>query len=174
MTEDEAWKIGVQILRRESAGTIEEHRDEHMMLTTCAVAFAGNGGGIDFIGVWVEPAGAGNARVRFVAKSRYGVATCGLDEELFHRRFCQAVSSLQSGKPVPSEAPRLPPRLGSRCESGSDCERDVCIEGLAERDGGGSMRTWLHGNVFVGSTVLPIKRLTRCFVKQAQRGSRRI
>ncbi|RPI73633.1 MAG: hypothetical protein EHM47_05760, partial [Ignavibacteriales bacterium] len=67
VNEEEAWKIAMTVLRWEDAETIEEHRDEHYMLTTTGVNLVSAG---TLIGVWVEPVNENDTKVTVVTKRK--------------------------------------------------------------------------------------------------------
>jgi hypothetical protein len=131
VSEDQAWKIAIQVFRWEGTDAIEEHRDEHMLLTaqnqrssySSAEASA-------YLGAWVEPVGAGSTKVSFVAKAKTRLGYVYFTEATFHERFRQAVGILQSGKPLPLDAPPRPAPALSKCESSSDCSVGICLEGF--------------------------------------------
>jgi len=103
VNEEEAWKIAMTVLRWEDAETIEEHRDEHYMLTTTGVNLVSAG---TLIGVWVEPVNENDTKVTVVTKRKMqtNVAT-GLTETTFQKRFSQAVEIVKAGNPLPLEPP---------------------------------------------------------------------
>ena len=126
---DSAWDAAVQILRWDGAGTIEQHRDQHYMLTTAEpVRSQGSGAGLSYIGVWVEPDAESKTRVTCVVQEHYG-SRGPIDEESFHTRFVQALRYLKEGKPLPLAAPRFPPRALVPCASSLECGTGACIEG---------------------------------------------
>jgi len=100
---DKGWEIATKVLRWEGAETIEEHKDEHYMLTTIGANLISAG---SVVGVWVEPGGKGKSKVTVITKRKMAtnIAT-GLTETTFHDRFQQAVDIVKSGKALPREAP---------------------------------------------------------------------
>jgi len=100
---DKGWEIAKKVLRWEGAETIEEHKDEHYMLTTIGADLISAG---SVVGVWVEPGGKGKSKVTVITKRKMAtnIAT-GLTETTFHDRFQQAVDIVKSGKALPREAP---------------------------------------------------------------------
>ncbi len=100
---DKGWEIATKVLRWEGAETIEEHKDEHYMLTTIGANLISAG---SVVGVWVEPGGKGKSKVTVLTKRKMAtnIAT-GLTETTFHDRFQQAVDIVKSGKALPREAP---------------------------------------------------------------------
>lgn len=103
VNEEQAWKIAMTVLRWENAETIEEHRNEHYMLTTTGVNLVSAG---TLIGVWVEPVNDNDTKITVVTKRKMqtNVAT-GLTETTFQKRFSQAVEIVKSGNPLPVEPP---------------------------------------------------------------------
>jgi len=100
---DKGWEIAAKVLRWEGAETIEEHKDEHYMLTTIGANLISAG---SVVGVWVESGGKGKSKVTVVTKRKMAtnIAT-GLTETTFHDRFQQAVDIVKAGKALPREAP---------------------------------------------------------------------
>jgi hypothetical protein len=103
VNETQAWKIAMTVLRWEDAETIEEHRDEHYMLTTTGVNLVSAG---TLIGVWVESVNENDTKVTIVTKRKMqtNVAT-GLTETTFHKRYAQAIEIVKSGNSLPIESP---------------------------------------------------------------------
>ncbi|MFD0911982.1 hypothetical protein [Methylophilus luteus] len=103
VTEAQAWEIAKTVFRWEGADAIEEHRDQHYMLTSSGVNLVSWGA---VMGAWVEPVKDDETKVTVVTKRRVtvNVATT-LTETTFHKRFAQAVSIVKKGQPLPSEAP---------------------------------------------------------------------
>ena len=103
VNEKQAWEIAVTVLRWEDCETIEEHYNQHYMLTTVGANFVSAG---SLVGVWVEPEDAANTKVTVVTKRKVqtNVAT-GLTETTFQRRFAQAVDTVNSGHTLPIEPP---------------------------------------------------------------------
>jgi hypothetical protein len=137
LSEDDAWRVAVQILRWEGTDAIEQHRDEHLMLTALnlpgsgsAPGFASQPGSGAFIGAWVEPIDARSTKVTCVVRHK-NAKPAGFDEDVFHARFRQALSIIQSGQALPAKAPARPPRATTltRCAGDTDCDRGYCIEG---------------------------------------------
>jgi hypothetical protein len=103
VTEAQAWEIAKTVFRWEGADAIEEHRDQHYMLTSSGVNLVSWGA---VMGAWVEPVKDDETKVTVVTKRRItvNVATT-LTETTFHKRFAQAVSIVKKGQPLPPEAP---------------------------------------------------------------------
>lgn len=103
VTEAQAWEIAKTVFRWEGADAIEEHRDQHYMLTSSGVNLVSWGA---VMGAWVEPVKDDDTKVTVVTKRRVtvNVATT-LTETTFHKRFAQAVSIIKKGQPLPAEAP---------------------------------------------------------------------
>ena len=103
VTEAQAWEIAKTVFRWEGADAIEEHRDQHYMLTSSGVNLVSWGA---VMGAWVEPVKDDDTKVTVVTKRRVtlNVATT-LTETTFHKRFAQAVNIIKQGKPLPAEAP---------------------------------------------------------------------
>ena len=103
VTEAQAWEIAKTVFRWEGADAIEEHRDQHYMLTSSGVNLVSWGA---VMGAWVEPVKEDDTKVTVVTKRRVtvNVATT-LTETTFHKRFAQAVEIIKQGKPLPAEAP---------------------------------------------------------------------
>jgi uncharacterized protein YceK len=103
VTEAQAWEIAKTVFRWEGADAIEEHRDQHYMLTSSGVNLVSWGA---VMGAWVEPVKDDETKVTVVTKRRVtvNVATT-LTETTFHKRFAQAVNIVKKGQPLPPEAP---------------------------------------------------------------------
>jgi len=103
VNEEQAWKIAMTVLRWEDCETIEEHRDEHYMLTTTGMNMVSAG---TLVGVWVESVNEDDTKVTVVTKRKMqtNLAT-GLTETTFQKRFAQAVEIVKSGQPLPIEPP---------------------------------------------------------------------
>lgn len=103
VTEAQAWEIAKTVFRWEGADAIEEHRDQHYMLTSSGVNLVSWGA---VMGAWVEPVKDDETKVTVVTKRRVtvNVATT-LTEGTFHKRFAQAVNIVKKGQPLPAEAP---------------------------------------------------------------------
>ncbi|QDC44643.1 hypothetical protein [Methylophilus medardicus] len=103
VSEAQAWEIAKTVFRWEGADAIEEHRDQHYMLTSSGVNLVSWGA---VMGAWVEPLENDDTKVTVVTKRRVtvNVATT-LTETTFHKRFAQAVNIIKQGKPLPAEAP---------------------------------------------------------------------
>lgn len=103
VTEAQAWEIAKTVFRWEGADAIEEHRDQHYMLTSSGVNLVSWGA---VMGAWVEPVKEDDTKVTVVTKRRVTVnLATTLTETTFHKRFAQAVEIIKQGKPLPSEAP---------------------------------------------------------------------
>jgi uncharacterized protein YceK len=102
VTEAQAWEIAKTVFRWEGADAIEEHRDQHYMLTSSGVNLVSWGA---VMGAWVEPVKDDETKVTVVTKRRVtvNVATT-LTETTFHKRFAQAVNIVKKGQPLPPEA----------------------------------------------------------------------
>jgi hypothetical protein len=100
VTEAQAWEIAKTVFRWEGADAIEEHRDQHYMLTSSGVNLVSWGA---VMGAWVEPVKDDDTKVTVVTKRRVTVNVA--TETTFHKRFAQAVSIIKQGKPLPAEAP---------------------------------------------------------------------
>lgn len=103
VSEAQAWEIAKTVFRWEGADAIEEHRDQHYMLTSSGVNLVSWGA---VMGAWVEPVKDDETKVTVVTKRRVtmNVATT-LTETTFHKRFAQAVNIVRKGQPLPAEAP---------------------------------------------------------------------
>lgn len=103
VTEAQAWEIAKTVFRWEGADAIEEHRDQHYMLTSSGVNLVSWGA---VMGAWVEPVKNDDTKVTVVTKRRVTVnLATTLTETTFHKRFAQAVDIIKQGKPLPAEAP---------------------------------------------------------------------
>jgi hypothetical protein len=128
---DQAWRIGVQILRWDGAGTIEEHHDQNVMLTTMPRYYNERweppAAGLSYLGVWVEPVDADHTKVACIIAGRDGAPWTEMD---FQRRFQQAVAIVKTGKTLPMDAPVRPsrPTTVTSCNTTADCEEGVCFE----------------------------------------------
>jgi len=103
VSEDDAYKIARQVFRWEGTDTIEERKEENMLLTSSSVGLFTMG---TFIGAWIEPIDSSHTQVTVVTKRK--VATnlaTSLTEATFHRRFAQGVRILRAGQSLPDDAP---------------------------------------------------------------------
>jgi len=100
---DQAWEIAKTVFRWEGSDAIEEHRDQHYMLTSSGMNLVSWGA---VMGAWIEPVDKSNTRVTVVTKRRItiNVATT-LTEGTFHKRFAQAVAIVKKGQPLPPNTP---------------------------------------------------------------------
>jgi len=100
---DRAWEISKAVFRWEGTDTIEEHRDQSYMLTSSGMNGFTAG---TLMGAWVEPVDTDHTKVTVVTKRRIAtnLATT-LTEGTYNRRLTQAVGIVQSGKPLPAQAP---------------------------------------------------------------------
>lgn len=101
--EAQAWDIAKTVFRWEGSDAIEEHRDQHYMLTSSGMNLVSAG---TVMGAWIEPVDATNAKVTVVTKRRIqtNIATT-LTEGTFQKRFAQAVEIVNQGHPLPVVAP---------------------------------------------------------------------
>ena len=103
VSENDAYKIARQIFRWEGSDTIEERKEENLLLTSSSAGLFTMG---TFMGAWLEPVDSNNTKVTVVTKRKIATnAVTSLTEGTFQRRFAQAVEILKSGKPLPVEAP---------------------------------------------------------------------
>ncbi|HEY7676118.1 MAG TPA: hypothetical protein VIG69_03520 [Candidatus Methylomirabilis sp.] len=103
VTADQAWDITKTIFRWAGAEQVDEHRAEGYIVATDAP------GRVDYgtlMVAWVErdPDGVMRVIVRTQSRMRLNPAVV-LTEEGFHRRFVQAMSLVQEGKPLPAKPP---------------------------------------------------------------------
>jgi hypothetical protein len=104
VNETQAWEIAKTVFRWEGSDAIEEHKEQHYMLTSSGMNLVSYGA---VMGAWIEPATkAADTKVTVVTKRRVAmnIATT-LTESTFHRRFAQAVEIIHKGQPLPAEAP---------------------------------------------------------------------
>lgn len=103
VTENQAWDIARTVFRWEGADAIEEHRDQHYMLTSSGINLVSYGA---VMGAWIEPVSKNDTKVTVVTKRRIkvNIATT-LTETTFQRRFAQGVAIVKQGKPLPAIAP---------------------------------------------------------------------
>lgn len=103
VTENQAWDIAKTVFRWEGSDAIEEHKDQHYMLTSSGMNMVSYGA---VMGAWITPINDLDTKVTVVTKRRLtlNVATT-LTESTFHRRFAQAVEIVKKGKPLPASAP---------------------------------------------------------------------
>jgi hypothetical protein len=101
--ESQAWDIAKAVFRWEGADAIEEHRDQHYMLTSSGMNLITMG---TVMGAWTKPLNTENTEVTVVTKRRVttNLATT-LTEGTFHKRFAQGVNIVKSGKPLPETSP---------------------------------------------------------------------
>ena len=103
VTEAQAWDIAKTVFRWEGSDAIEEHREQHYMLTSSGMNLVSYGA---VMGAWIEPVRDTSSKVTVVTKRRVKVnLATTLTESTFHRRFAQAVDILKSGKILPATAP---------------------------------------------------------------------
>ena len=103
VSESQGWNIAKAVFRWEGADAIEEHRDQHYMLTSSGMNLVSAG---TVMGAWVEPVDADSVKVTVVTKRRIqtNIATT-LTENTFQKRFAQGVEIVSQGKPLPASAP---------------------------------------------------------------------
>lgn len=103
VSEAQAWEISKTVFRWEGSDAIEEHKDQHYMLTSSGLNLVSYGA---VMGAWVDSLDANNTKVTVVTKRRVklNIATT-LTETTFHNRFSQAVQIIKSGKALPAVAP---------------------------------------------------------------------
>jgi hypothetical protein len=102
VTVDQAWAISKTILTLEPTEKIEEHRDEGYMLTSDVITALTPG---TYIGVFVEPAAAGETKVTFLARRRTPTGSYPtLTDTNFHRKFAELVKLVATVGPLPSTA----------------------------------------------------------------------
>lgn len=103
VSEAQAWEIAKTVFRWEGADAIEEHRDQHYMLTSSGMNLVSYGA---VMGAWIEPTDSTLTKVTVVTKRRVSmnIATT-LTETTFQRRFAQAVGIVQKGQPLPASPP---------------------------------------------------------------------
>lgn len=104
VNEAQAWEIAKTVFRWEGSDAIEEHKEQHYMLTSSGMNLVSYGA---VMGAWIEPTSkAADTKVTVVTKRRVAmnIATT-LTESTFHRRFAQAVEIINKGQPLPAEAP---------------------------------------------------------------------
>jgi len=101
--ESQAWDIAKAVFRWEGADAIEEHRDQHYMLTSSGMNLITMG---TVMGAWTKPLNTENTEVTVVTKRRVttNLATT-LTEGTFHKRFAQGVNIVKRGKPLPETSP---------------------------------------------------------------------
>jgi len=90
---DEAWRISIDIFRREGGGPIEEHKDEKYMLTEASMNLYTAG---TVMGAWFVPIDPTTTKVTIVTqrKMKTNVFTV-LTEGTFHDQFAEAVNRLR-------------------------------------------------------------------------------
>lgn len=104
VNEAQAWEIAKTVFRWEGSDAIEEHKEQHYMLTSSGMNLVSYGA---VMGAWIEPTDKpSDTKVTVVTKRRVAmnIATT-LTESTFHRRFAQAVEIVRKGQPLPAEAP---------------------------------------------------------------------
>jgi len=103
VNESQAWEIAKTVFRWEGADAIEEHKEQHYMLTSSGMNLVSYGA---VMGAWIEPVDNTNTKVTVVTKRRVSmnIATT-LTESTFQRRFAQAVAIVKKGQPLPATAP---------------------------------------------------------------------
>jgi hypothetical protein len=114
VSEDQAWKISETILRLSEIDRVVDHRSEGYLL---AVVDAGPLSSGTYLGVWLEPVGAGAAQTKVTFVRRRKVATQTLrtlTEETFHRQFqtlteLAAATSKGCSTPASSATPAAAP-----------------------------------------------------------------
>jgi len=103
VNESQAWEIAKTVFRWEGADAIEEHKEQHYMLTSSGMNLVSYGA---VMGAWIEPVDNTNTKVTVVTKRRVSmnIATT-LTESTFQRRFAQAVDIVKKGQPLPATPP---------------------------------------------------------------------
>ena len=107
VTPEAAWEIAKTVLRWEGAGAIEEKRSQNYMLTNVGANAVSSG---TVMGAWVEPGKQPQtSKVTILTKQRFLSNASGINsEEIFHKRFAQALSFIKQGKALPKVAPAQP------------------------------------------------------------------
>ncbi len=103
VAEAQAWDIAKTVFRWEGSDAIEEHREQHYMLTSSGMNLVSAG---TVMGAWIEPTDASHTKVTVVTKRRIqtNIATT-LTEGTFQKRFGQAVDIVNHGQSLPASAP---------------------------------------------------------------------
>ncbi|MBA3695454.1 MAG: hypothetical protein H0W85_01490 [Methylotenera sp.] len=104
VNEAQAWEIAKTVFRWEGSDAIEEHKEQHYMLTSSGMNLVSYGA---VMGAWIEPTTKSTDTQETVVTKRrvaMNIATT-LTESTFHRRFAQAVEIIHKGQPLPAEAP---------------------------------------------------------------------
>ena len=103
VNEGQAWDIAKAVFRWEGADAIEEHKEQHYMLTSSGMNLVSMGA---VMGAWTKPIDDANTEVTVVTKRRVmtNIATT-LTEGTFHKRFAQGVNIVKSGKALPETSP---------------------------------------------------------------------
>ena len=106
VTVDDAWRITETLFRLEPTDAIEEHRAEGYMLTSQMMGPLSSG---TYLGVFLEPAAAGQTKVTFVSKRKTATQSYpGLDEASFHRKFSEMVDLMSALKSVCATPAKVP------------------------------------------------------------------
>ncbi len=101
---DKAWEISETVLHWENSGDIEEHHSPPYMLTTVGQNFVSAG---NLVGIWLDPVDSENTMITVVIRKKSLVNfSLGITEEMFQRRFQQAVDIISSGKTLPIKPPK--------------------------------------------------------------------
>jgi hypothetical protein len=99
----QAWEIARTVLAWEVGEHIDSHRDMGYMLVYAEEdVFRSD----TFIGIWLDDAGVGYTKVTAITRRMKPLGATRLSERTFHRRFAQALAIVESGRPLPTEAPR--------------------------------------------------------------------
>ena len=103
VSEAQAWDIAKAVFRWEGSDAIEEHKEQHYMLTSSGMNLVSMG---TVMGAWTKPIDSDKTEVTVVTKRRVttNIATT-LTESTFHKRFAQGVDMVKSGKPLPEALP---------------------------------------------------------------------
>jgi hypothetical protein len=98
----QAWEIARTVLEWEVGEHIDSHRDMGYMLV---YAETNELHADTFIGVWLDDASVGHTKVTAITRRMQPLAPTRLTERTFHRRFAQALAIVESGRPLPKDAP---------------------------------------------------------------------
>jgi hypothetical protein len=102
VTTDQAWAMSRTILRFEGLEKVEEHRAEGYMLTSDNPSSLSPG---TYMGVFIEAEGPASTKVTFVTRRRTPTqAYAALTESVFHKRFGELLTLVETVRPTPGES----------------------------------------------------------------------
>jgi hypothetical protein len=133
---DRAWELAVDVLRRGGANAIEEHRDQHYLLTSTSPSPTEAGVGA-YVGIWIQATDAHHPMVTCVMRWKKLTSLPGpLTEKRFHVQLQRALGSGSPGQVIRPDAQSswlMPAPSRDTCNRDSDCDEGICFEERCRR-----------------------------------------